>query len=369
MDYYTDLFSPETYEAFTQSDRTITGFKASQRSRAQRIKPGDVFVCYMTKLSRWVGLLEATSSMFEDDTPVFLPKDDPYTIRFNVRVIVWLEPEYGYPIRDDSLWSKLSFTREHDKGSSSWTGQLRSSLKNLDEKDAIIIRNSLESQNQNSRKSFPISVEQRRKLISPLVHVTPDRKHPVSIPNRDEESSEHVSQVRESIRIQAMLASIGERLRLDVWIPKADRSKVLDLWMPKKNRILDALPLNYDEATLKTVEQIDVLWLRRRTIVRAFEVEHTTSVYSGILRMADLLALQPNLRIKAHIVAPDERRGKVIQEITRPVFTLLEGGPLAQVCTYIAYESISYLDSQKHLGHMTDSIVDEYSEEAESLDI
>src|SRR5690242_21750466 len=33
------------------------------------------------------------------------------------------------------------------------------------------------------------------------------------------------------------------------------------------------------------------------SIVRAFEVEHTTSVYSGILRMADLLALQPNMDI------------------------------------------------------------------------
>ena len=46
----------------------------------------------------------------------------------------------------------------------------------------------------------------------------------------------------------------------------------------------------------------------RRSIVRAFEVEHTTAVYSGLLRMADLLALQPNMDIRLHIVAPDERR-------------------------------------------------------------
>ena len=65
--------------------------------------------------------------------------------------------------------------------------------------------------------------------------------------------------------------------------------------------MLESLPLNYDDTTLKTVENIDVLWVRRRSIVRAFEVEHTTSIYSGILRMADLMALQPNLDIKAHI--------------------------------------------------------------------
>ena len=82
--------------------------------------------------------------------------------------------------------------------------------------------------------------------------------------------------------------------------------------------LIEQLPRSYDSVTLKTIEQIDVLWLKRRSIVRAFEVEHTTSVYSGILRMADLLALQPNMAIKLHIVAPEERREKVFQEIRRP---------------------------------------------------
>ena len=65
---------------------------------------------------------------------------------------------------------------------------------------------------------------------------------------------------------------------------------------------------------MKTIEQIVVLWIKKRSIVRAFEVEHTTSVYSGLLRMADLLAMQPNLKIKLHIVAPESRRDKVLRE-------------------------------------------------------
>lgn len=75
--------------------------------------------------------------------------------------------------------------------------------------------------------------------------------------------------------------------------------------------VIDVLPLNYDDTTLKTVVQIDILWLRGRAIALAFEVEHTTSIYSGILRMADLLALQPNMDIKLHIVAPYARKDKV----------------------------------------------------------
>ena len=67
----------------------------------------------------------------------------------------------------------------------------------------------------------------------------------------------------------------------------------------------------FNEATNRTIELIDVLWLRGNTIVAAFEVDATTSVYSGLLRMSDLLALQPNLDVNTFLVAPDERRDKV----------------------------------------------------------
>jgi hypothetical protein len=81
--------------------------------------------------------------------------------------------------------------------------------------------------------------------------------------------------------------------------------------------------------------------------------------------MADLLALQPNMDIRLHIVAPAERREKVFSEIRRPVFSLLEKGPLADSCTYLSYESVRDLASQKHLAHLTDTVLDEYAEEAE----
>src|SRR6185437_3104459 len=119
------------------------------------------------------------------------------------------------------------------------------------------------------------------------------------------------------------------------------------------------LPLNYDDTTLDTIEQIDVLWLKGRSIARAFEVEHTTAVYSGLLRMADLLALQPNMDIRLHIVAPDERRYKVFREMQRPFFSLLERGTLSKSCTFISYESVGLIAGIEHLAHMNDSIVEE----------
>src|SRR5271156_5097560 len=102
--------------------------------------------------------------------------------------------------------------------------------------------------------------------------------------------------------------------------------------------------------------------MKGRSMARAFEIEHTTAIYSGLLRMADLLALQPNMDIRLHIVAPDEKREKVLREIKRPVFSLLERGPLYEHCSYISYGAIQQLADTKHLEHMNDSIVEEYEE-------
>lgn len=181
----------------------------------------------------------------------------------------------------------------------------------------------------------------------------------------DNEVSAAPAEVRESHQIQALLAEIGSRMGMQIWLPKNDRAAVLGEWRGDHPEPLDRLPLNYNEPTLKTIEQIDVLWLRGRAIRRAFEVEHTTAVYSGILRMADLLALQPNMDIRLHIVAPLIRRDKVLQELRRPVFSLLERGPLFEYCTYLSYDSVRELREQPHLAHLNDGVIDDYAEEAE----
>ena len=138
-----------------------------------------------------------------------------------------------------------------------------------------------------------------------------------------------------------------------IWVPRNDKARVLDhVSDDEKPLFLDILPINYDDTTLRTIEQIDVIWLKGRSMARAFEVEHTTAVYSGLLRMADLLALQPNMDIRLHIVAPDEKREKVLREIRRPVFSLLEQGPLYEKCTFLSYNSIKSLWNTSHLVHM-----------------
>lgn len=365
MAYFLDLFSPETYEAFTRSDRTVTGFRPSRQGRAGRVKAGDKLICYVTKLSRWVGVLEVLEGPYVDQTPRFLPDSDPFLVRFRVKPIAWLPVEKGLPIHEDHVWNALSLTRGQSKSSSMWTGKLRGSLLQLSESDGAFLESAIQAQ-ASGGVTYPVDENEYRKLLAHRIRRA-DRDVSVTVPEGSVavEAAPEPQEVRESLKIQALLAEIGSRMGMQIWIPKSDRTAVLAEWRGEHPPVLERLPLNYDDITLRTIEQIDVLWLKGRAIKRAFEVEHTTSIYSGILRMADLLALQPNMDIRLHIVAPAMRREKVFQELRRPVFSLLDRGPLAESCTFLSYDSVRELAELPHLSHLSESVLDEYEEEAE----
>jgi predicted RNA-binding protein len=367
VSYYLNLFSPETYEAFTKSRRDISGFRIRHQNVASRLAVGDKLVCYLTKLSRWVGIFIVESKSFTDSTPIFYPSDDPFVIRFKVKPLAWLSIDKAVPIHDDRVWKTLSFTRGWDMSSSQWTGKLRGSLNQLDDKDGRFLENFIMSQ-ANAGETFEYDEEAYEKLVTHKIHRL-DKIISVTVPQEEATSGDESpllqTEARESIKVQALLASIGAQMGMKIWLPRNNRAAVLSEQADVDASLIDVLPLNYDETTLRTIEQIDVLWLRRRSIVRAFEVEHTTSIYSGILRMADLLALQPNMNIRLHIVAPFERREKVFQELLRPVFSLLDESPLSERCTYLSYDNVREIAAQKHLARMSDAVLDDYAEEAE----
>jgi hypothetical protein len=312
-------------------------------------------------------LLEVVEGPYEEGTPLFTDENDPFVVRFRVRPLILLEPDKAIPIHEPEVWRRLSFTKDHDATSSSWTGKVRSSLVGVDEADGAFLEDLLRRQ-LDAGRTYPIEAADRRRFTSHTVQRA-DRTVTVTVPDEAEgeptSAVAGVSEVRESAQIQALLAKIGAGMGMRIWIPRPDRGLVEQEWPEARSVIVDRLPLNYDDTTLRTIENIDVLWLKGRSIIRAFEVEHTTSIYSGILRMADLLALQPNMDIRLHIVAPGFKRAKVFQEIRRPVFSLLERKPLAEVCSFLAYESLRELAQERHLAHLSDSVLDDYAEEAD----
>jgi hypothetical protein len=47
------------------------------------------------------------------------------------------------------------------------------------------------------------------------------------------------------------------------------------------------------------------------------------------------------------------------------VFSLLDRGPLSESCTYLSYDSVKELAALQHLSYLSDSVLEEYAEEAE----
>ena len=140
--------------------------------------------------------------------------------------------------------------------------------------------------------------------------------------------------------IQLLLLEMGAGLGLDVWVAANDRGKIVDgQAFSSLPRMRDSLPAQFDPGLMRIIQNIDVLWLRGSGIEAAFEIEHTTSVYSGLLRMSDLVTLHPNFHIRLYVVAPDIRESKVLQEIIRPTFEGLPR-PLREFCGCITYSRL-----------------------------
>ncbi|HOE45101.1 MULTISPECIES: hypothetical protein [Methanothrix] len=188
------------------------------------------------------------------------------------------------------------------------------------------------------------------KIINTLVSV-PEAEEPEDNQQCISSSDETTPSSTDHTQIQFYLLTLGSEMGLDVWVARNDRSKI---WQGKTlgslPNIVEQLPTQFNETTQRTIELIDVLWLKGNSIISAFEVECTTSIYSGLLRMSDLLALQPNLDIKLYLVAPDERRDKVEQEILRPTFQF-RPKPLKNVCGYLSLDGLmEKMEGIKRLG-------------------
>lgn len=124
-------------------------------------------------------------------------------------------------------------------------------------------------------------------------------------------------------QIQAWLRDLGRALGFNVWIASNDRSRT---WGSGRlgDGCLEELPAGVGDAPgAEAVRLIDVLWLDRsaRQVAAAFEVEHTTSIYSGIVRLLDLALGAPAQTANAlFLVAPDDREEEVRDQLMRPLF-------------------------------------------------
>lgn len=152
----------------------------------------------------------------------------------------------------------------------------------------------------------------------------------------EREASQHT-------QAQHTLIRMGRALGYDVFVARNDRNRVChgELFSALTLPALPAMDLS-DEVR-QTVELIDVIWFMKGSgdLACAFEVEQSTSIYSGILRMKDLALSLSQPGAHFYLVAPEEREREVIAQMARPAllsepgsFLLgyLPSGALAEHC-------------------------------------
>lgn len=156
--------------------------------------------------------------------------------------------------------------------------------------------------------------------------------------------------------MQWRLIRLGRAARNDVWIPKPDQGRQYE-GFSFRDFVLKEFEPGLDIP--KPVENIDCVWRFGFQIKSAFEIEHSTSIYSGILRLSDLKCVAPNSNYPLFIVAPREKRPQVFEQVRRPTFS----NPylkLREAIRFLSYENIRDLDdkfSDANYGLTTEMVI------------
>lgn len=340
--YWLNLFSPVTWQQFLDAGALVTGFRDNRWKQVQQIAVGDYMLCYLTQVSRFIGVLEVVSDPYQDASRSIW--DDDFPCRVKVRVVAQVPLDASVPIT--ALSDRLSFF-QNLTSPNAWSGHVRGSPTRWRAGDgAAVVEAILAAE----RKPVLRPIDPAKLRPGPK-SVPTTKLGPVTVPDdeglepkpsvaRTRTRSESDAETTAHTEIQWLLLKLGNDMGLDVWVARNDRNRSANgARFAELPRLRQHLPRQFDEATSRTIELIDVLWLRGNAIIAAFEIESTTVIYSGLLRIADLLAMQPNLSIPLFVVAPDERRDKVIVEVNRPTFSRLSP-PLKEACRFISFSTL-----------------------------
>lgn len=126
--------------------------------------------------------------------------------------------------------------------------------------------------------------------------------------------------------MQFHLLKIGKALGYDVMAASNDKSKSYN-GKSFSFMCLQQFPeFDVDKETLNTVKLIDVLWFEKDTnnVIAAFEVEKSTSIYSGILRLTDLSYTIADGDEVFYLIVPDKREKDVVLQLSRPAIRKIE---------------------------------------------
>jgi len=138
-------------------------------------------------------------------------------------------------------------------------------------------------------------------------------------------------------QVQTLIGSLGARKGYDIWIPTSDRSK-MDWTVASPFDSARTPPLGVT-GIREVVQEIDVIWMDQGASrpKAFFEVEHSTPVYSALLRFNDVHILAPRLDARFSIVSNEDRRSLFVRQLSRPTF---RASGLDNACNFLEYRNV-----------------------------
>ena len=152
-----------------------------------------------------------------------------------------------------------------------------------------------------------------------------------------------ISEEKEDVRInlthsqiQTLVGAIGKLTGHGIYIPMSDRA-ALDWEIAERFEIANDIPSTGRHGPASSLSFIDVLWFHSNSniLAAAFEIEHSTPIYSGLLRFNDV---HIDFKIpRAGIVARSERKDRFLSQINRRTF---RASGLSEICLFYSYEDV-----------------------------
>jgi len=219
--YWLNLFTGKTWEELLKAGAEISGFRSRKQKLAKQIDIGDYFICYLTGVSRFIGILEVQSRCFFDDTPLW--EDQVFPVRFKVKLLYKLEPHTAIPVKE--LSEELSIF-QNLKSPNAWTGFFRGSPNKFKKEDGEIVTQAIiNAVNNPIKREYDAKKYWRkpRTFESSVGVVTvPEESHEPELPVEETATPDQKSTHEE---IQYLLLKLGQDLGLDVWVARNDRNR------------------------------------------------------------------------------------------------------------------------------------------------
>ena len=137
MSYWIVVGSPENFEIARARGFDMFGFKSTRRRESAEMKPGDKLIFYLTGVMKFGGIVNVTSEVYEDHTPVFKSEKKPgedYPFRVKTEPDRVLDKDQWLDVKDFAI--RLEMTRRRGEH---WRLAFQGNLHRISQEDYDLI--------------------------------------------------------------------------------------------------------------------------------------------------------------------------------------------------------------------------------------